>query len=1468
MRPMDATGAVASAAIAAGAAAAAAAASGAALDPSALASFESACRAHEVPAQNAAAAAYLQATEDSPGALPIAHAVLERSADQLAQFHAARVLRRAALRTWAATTPEVRAGRRDWLLSLAAQRGPALGPAALQQVVVALAVLWKRGWLEEDPASRGRLFEHVTRLFAAADQVSGGGGEAGSTSPSSSAAAQPLFLATLGTRLCHTLVQEMGATGEGKATALGLPQEFHRTTAAEFQRHGLRECFVLASRLLFSRLQKGGSAYASPSSPTSSTSPSSSPLSASSSSSSAAVAGGLPPALLHLLLDTLSACLTWDFSGRGGGAALVVRITPGPSWAPLLVDAPSHTALSAILSLYASVRADKPGGTPSTAHLARQLVGLLAGLDGDVFDGRPTAAAYGRRLVMGVCELLSSPLLGAVQSLVSRDRSAGVAFVDESEYVAAADAEAADLCGALALAIRVHKLANLARIGDVSAVLSVTAGLAGAILDHFHSAATELLNAIDGGADSRAKVPAARRAVSHLLEERYGSAMGAVDAAVEVWVTAVAELQSAAALAGGRRPPLSAEEAADANVLAPMLQFAQSHAAGLYDRLVRTRLAMGQAIMRCGIDDDDEFEDKSALKDHMDAVAVVGRFVPAHAIQTLSGRLQAALGRLQALVQSGGGGGGASNPERETRLAQAHEESWWLVGYAGHFLADEPMGEDPSIPEALNALSIAAGKMRDGAGMGGAVGIGGGGPGRAWSPEAAAADPVVSLSSDVLRLVQFECARMLADPALLEQSPLHAQSLAGFLARWSRTYLMSRGGGGEGGHAEAAPSTSLSVAYGGDPQMFAQGPAAGPSESVLRVVPVSPGAVGGRAVLELVIQSAALLLSVWGGGQSNEDVAGSALALLRSVTNAQQAARYAALSPSWAALADACVSLIAGDVPGGAALAASSTSPFAAASSSSSSSSSSFAASAAAVEPWRRSLPLLAQLDADAQGKLASTLLSMTQYIGAESAAHARAKEACADDDAALAAAATADPAGVGEVVARWKAYFVPFVSRAASRFAGVLSSPQLATSPTDPRVEREVVRILCLHTGILTALSRVPDAWHLPATAPCLLACAKLVDVYRAQGAVCAQALRFVLEFLDVECDALREPAQNAAMFGAVAAVFQAYAKHRVGVIKPSSSSSSSVAAAAAGGPGGASKSSGAAALASEAEDEESEDILLLLKILERIADKEQLDLAAPTVASSSSSSGGGADAPAASSAAMMVGLSFIVPTLSASIMARPGLVAAYMSVVTHIMARHPASVARMDPGLFSVFVGNLVAGVAHYDPEVATGALEAVHSMGMYHWRARNRRVGGPVAALDLSPQLVGMPDLFQRFARALLQAAVGPSPMAPGPLDKASDALFACIVCDPQGFQALAQALLAPQAAANPAQGARLAHEFGLLTQSIAAAAATAAATSPTAKSGGGLGSLDFRKAREAFSDPFKRFVSVVRGITTIL
>jgi hypothetical protein len=84
------------------------------------------------------------------------------------------------------------------------------------------------------------------------------------------------------------------------------------------------------------------------------------------------------------------------------------------------------------------------------------------------------------------------------------------------------------------------------------------------------------------------------------------------------------------------------------------------------------------------------------------ALGALGRCDAAASLAALHGALTTWSTRLVAVATGGGAAG-------DEEFGAANEALLWLVMIAGHVLADDPAGDTPSVPRAVNAVSVEVG---------------------------------------------------------------------------------------------------------------------------------------------------------------------------------------------------------------------------------------------------------------------------------------------------------------------------------------------------------------------------------------------------------------------------------------------------------------------------------------------------------------------------------------------------------------------------------------------------------------------------------------------------------------------------------------------------------------------------------------------------------------------------------------
>ena len=180
------------------------------MDAASLAEYERAAEGIQSPdaAVRGAAEAALLSLRDSETAVATSYAILTQTASPAAQFQSLLALRAGLLRDWdpSASVDALR----TQLLEFTVGRWDALEPSVRSTLLVLVALILKRAWLDEAGASaRSTFFEQATQLLEA-----GGAQQA------------------LSCRLLLALTDEFSF---GKFSNVGLAWEFHTKSRAAFQ---------------------------------------------------------------------------------------------------------------------------------------------------------------------------------------------------------------------------------------------------------------------------------------------------------------------------------------------------------------------------------------------------------------------------------------------------------------------------------------------------------------------------------------------------------------------------------------------------------------------------------------------------------------------------------------------------------------------------------------------------------------------------------------------------------------------------------------------------------------------------------------------------------------------------------------------------------------------------------------------------------------------------------------------------------------------------------------------------------------------------------------------------------------------------------------------------------------------------------------------------------------------------------
>lgn len=125
------------------------------VSPPTVTVFEQTCRDLNTPATQFVAEKQLTHFQESDTAIATAVSVIESSTESIARFHAARILRHAAVRHWSILPPPQRFGPDALrMLAVRAATNPTIGAAERTGLVVCAAVLFRRAFMEEGAESQ------------------------------------------------------------------------------------------------------------------------------------------------------------------------------------------------------------------------------------------------------------------------------------------------------------------------------------------------------------------------------------------------------------------------------------------------------------------------------------------------------------------------------------------------------------------------------------------------------------------------------------------------------------------------------------------------------------------------------------------------------------------------------------------------------------------------------------------------------------------------------------------------------------------------------------------------------------------------------------------------------------------------------------------------------------------------------------------------------------------------------------------------------------------------------------------------------------------------------------------------------------------------------------------------------------------------------------------------------------------
>ena len=320
--------------------------------------------------QRADAERFVVALRGADNAIEMAHFIIGHSKNDNACFHAAVMMKEAALRNWHTTAPEERSKIKANLLQHVLQRGASLKRFVRQPLLQVVAILVKRGWFEEDPAVFSEFMRHVQRLLEDSNTRS------------------------VGALMMLALLEEFSSSSR---SVVGLSWEFHNQCQQRFLAEGhLKTFFCLSLNLL------GGAVE------TLRAQPSQQDI-----DKLLGDAGEL--VWVSTCVSVVNQTLNWDFSGSASSSSGVVGlaslapnggradvIAPGQGWSDVLVQ---QSTLDLIYALYAVCRFSSNG---TISHACRQSLVDMAAIKGDVFPDENARSAYLDYTLQSVLNLMSA----------------------------------------------------------------------------------------------------------------------------------------------------------------------------------------------------------------------------------------------------------------------------------------------------------------------------------------------------------------------------------------------------------------------------------------------------------------------------------------------------------------------------------------------------------------------------------------------------------------------------------------------------------------------------------------------------------------------------------------------------------------------------------------------------------------------------------------------------------------------------------------------------------------------------------------------------------------------------------------------------------------------------------------------------------------------------------------------------
>ncbi len=644
--------------------------------------------------------------------------ISSHSCSKYVKFQASLLLKNAAVEQWSLLSSGDRIDLRKKLLEILMNSSH--DRSVWRQLVQALAILWKRGWFDQDQGvvqAKNDLFSHIKSMLT----------------PSQGQQTGMMSRSVIGLRLLISLVEEFSSI---KASAIGLPFGFHRECHSSFEQAGLQEAFNMGTMVLNSLGVKATAAGSGPWS-------------------------AQDDELLRVCLELMESCLSWDFQSGGNATSTFQResammfskmhvtlrtnqkICPGKAWSGTLVDS---NLIDSLFGLYGAVRSTSVGscgsGTKDSAHLIRQLLILLSGLNGNVFSGSARKVAYMETMIRG-------SLFGVLrQPLVPMQVAAGLAQTFEYEghgreskeaMCAAGSSEYLDMCTLLGRLVSNFGPGTFSLLGDFPSFADALRNFAELLME---------------GASICLTRPMPQHTNNSISDENMDDIdnswlMEAFGHLLEAWVSFASWAAKAKDKGQGS------------------VQVIQTNASLLFCTYVARRLAIARASMERETEDncfeDDVFEDGSVLEEHLQALAELGRSDVANSLSLMARVFQETQGKLENCLMA------PYSPASVSECGKLSEEMFWITLISSNLLADPFEGEQPLIPDSILRLCTETSQQN----------------------RPASENPAIVLSWCLLKSLDFESKRVRASKGGDERiSPLLSEKLLVSVTRWAYSYLV------------------------------------------------------------------------------------------------------------------------------------------------------------------------------------------------------------------------------------------------------------------------------------------------------------------------------------------------------------------------------------------------------------------------------------------------------------------------------------------------------------------------------------------------------------------------------------------------------------------------------------------------------------------------------------------------------